>query len=116
MQNNNLKRLEERKQALELEINRLQTDIDSSIESVKDEVAQNLDPREIIKKYPLRSLGVSLIVGMMFARSGKKNNVYGTGMGSMLSLELKRMITQRGVSLLGDFVDNKISSKRENKD
>lgn len=116
MENKNLNRLEKRKQALELEISRLQTDIESSIESVKEEVSNSLDPREIIKKYPLRSLGASLIIGMMLSRSGKKNNEHGTGMGSMLSLELKRMLTQRGVSLLANYIDNKITSKRENKD
>ena len=114
MENKNLKRLEERKQALELEITRLQTDIDSSIESVKDEISQNLDPREIIKKYPLRSLGISLIVGVMLARLGKNNKAIGTGATSMLGFELKRMLTQKGVSLLADYVDNKISPKREN--
>ncbi len=116
MANQNISKLERKKQELENEITRLQTDLDDSIESVKEGVVQNLDPKSTIRKYPLPALGISLVLGYMLGHTRKRRFSGQDSVGTLLGSELKRMITKKGISLITDYVENKITNERKPQD
>ncbi len=116
MANQNISKLERKKQELESEITRLQSGLDDSIESVKEGVVQNLDPKSTIRKFPLPALGISLVVGYMLGHSRKRGYESQNSVGNLLGSELKRMITKKGISLITDYVESKISSDKNPQD
>lgn len=108
MNKKELNKLEQRKKELELEIARLQTEVDVSIGELKDGINDLLSPKELIKKYPLKSITISLLTGYMLANSTKnKGSINSNGLKAMLSFELKRLVTQKLISLLTEFIENK---------
>lgn len=113
MANQNISKLEKKKQELESELIRLQNGLDDSIESVKEGVVQNLDPKSTIRKYPLPAVGLSLVMGYMLGHTRKKRYGNQDSVGSLLGTELKRMITKKGISLITDYVESKISNERK---
>lgn len=110
MDDKNLKKLEERKRNLEIEIARLQSSLDTSIDSVKEEIAQKIDPKEIIRKHPLKSLGLSVLTGFLLA--GRNRDRTQTGAGALAGQELKRLLISRGIGLLAEYLDEVISARK----
>ena len=51
MSSSRVSEIEKKKVELENELVRIQEGIDKSIDGVKEEVAENLDPKTIIRKY-----------------------------------------------------------------
>ncbi len=116
MANQNISKLEKKKQELENELVRLQHGLDDSIESVKEGVVENLDPKSTIRKYPLPALGISLVIGYMLGHSRKRRFDSQDSVGTLLGTELKRMITKKGISLFTDYVESKITNERKPQD
>ncbi|HET8864744.1 MAG TPA: hypothetical protein VFM80_03530 [Gracilimonas sp.] len=114
--------LEKKKQKLEEELVRIQGGIDKSIDEVKEGVSSNMDPKNIIRKYPLPVVGASLVVGFLLGKnrknteriSSKNHNTYGVS-DSGITRELKRVLAKKGLSLLLDYLDDKVASLKEKK-
>ena len=53
MANKKLSEIEKKKQELEQELAEIQSGLDKSIDDVKEGVTTNLDPKNLIRKYPL---------------------------------------------------------------
>jgi len=104
--------IEKKKQELENELVRIQEGIDRSIDEVKDEVAENLDPKTIIRKYPLHILGASILAGFLLGRP-KTKGYNSSGSSSLLASEIKKALTKKGLSMLGEILDEKLNSKRD---
>lgn len=115
-----LSNLEKKKQELEEELIRIQGGIDKSIDEVKEEVSSNMDPKNLIKKYPLPIVGVSIVAGFLLGRerknyrrtSSKRYNSDSVS-DSGIAKEIKRMLAKKGLSLLMDYLDDKVTSLKE---
>jgi hypothetical protein len=118
-----LSNLEKKKKELEEELVRIQNGIDKSIDDVKEGVSSNMDPKNVIRNYPLPIVGASLVVGFLLGRerkysgriSSKRSNTGNSFSDSGISRELKRIIAKKSLSLLMDYLDDKVASLKENK-
>ena len=117
MSKEKLSNLEKKKQQLENELANIQNGLDKSIDSVKEGVSDNMDPKNLIKKYPLPIVGASVVIGFLLGRSGdSKDSVpkrYSSSSDSAISKEIKKMIAKKGLSLFLDFLDGKVASLKE---
>lgn len=102
--------IEKKKQELENELVRIQEGLDKSIDEVKLDVAESLDPKNIIRKYPLHVVGAAVVVGFLI---GKPKSIKSSGSESLIASEIKKAITKKGLSLLTEFIDTKLNSSRE---
>lgn len=113
---------EQKKKELEAELSRIQTDIDQALDQVKTDVTSTVDPKEIIKKYPLPVVGAAFVIGAILGASGgkssSKRNGKGkdTSIGGMLFTELKRLAIKKGVDMLGKRIDNSLTSRNSESD
>lgn len=106
-------KLEQKKQELEKELEKIQGELDQSIDEVRTEVSSSLDPKTIIRKYPLSLVGASALLGFLLGHKGKgSSKSSGTGdFGSVLASELKRLATRKAVSFATDYVEDLIDEK-----
>ena len=118
MSEEKLSNLEKKKQQLENELANIQNGLDKSIDSVKEGVSDNMDPKNLIKKYPLPLVGASIVVGFLIGRNkdsspGSSPRRYSSGSDSAISKEIKRMLAKKGLSLFLDFLDGKVAALKE---
>lgn len=114
--------LEKKKQELEQELANIQNGIDKSIDEVREGVSTNMAPKNIIRKYPLPIVGVSVVAGFLLGRGRKysstsASNSYSShrDAGSAISKEIKRMLAKKGLNLLLDYLDEKVAALKEKK-
>lgn len=109
---NSIPELEARKKQLEQEIVALRSGLEHSIEDVKETVQNNVReysrPETWVKKYPLATVGVSLVAGLLIGRaiSGKARKAVRavskqvTGSGGVSGIEPKPARPSKGASLM----------------
>lgn len=108
--------IDKKKKELQSNLVKIQEGLDHSIEEVKENVSQRLNPKEVLKKYPLQVLGASLIIGFLI---GRPENVAGRNSSSSNSItgsigrSLKKRITQKAVDTALDFIEEKLSDAKE---
>jgi hypothetical protein len=94
-----------RKEKLESELQHIQSQLESTLEDIRDDVTARISPLYWIKKYPLRAAGIALAAGFVLARRGR-----GAGnsdsFGGLLASELKRVATQKAVGFLVNTIEN----------
>lgn len=98
--------IDEKKKALEEEINALKSELDESLNSVSREVEHSFEPKQLIKKHPLKALGVSVLAGFLISYRAKAS----TNSSSVMS-SLKKEIGSRAISYLLDSMTNKSVKK-----
>tara|TARA_R110001599_G_scaffold84130_2_gene226629 strand:- start:31482 stop:31841 length:360 start_codon:yes stop_codon:yes gene_type:complete len=101
--------IEKKKIELENELTRIQEGIDKSIDGVKEEVVENLDPKTIIRKYPLHVLGASVLVGFLIGKPKSS----GSSSDSLIASELKKALAKKGLSMLSDLIEGKMNSREK---
>jgi len=127
--------IEERKKQLEVELMKLQSNIESSVSDLKEDAKKHFSLSHLVKKYPVTVLSAALVVG--FIAAGRKSSstseqrvdeTYSRPsttrpikrieptVSSLLMLELKRLITQKAISYATDYLDNFIESKTKKND
>lgn len=111
-----LSNLEKRKKELETELANIQTDLDRSIDDMKEGVTSNMDPKNIIRRYPLPAVGASILLGFFLGKERKNtpeiaSNTHSGGgtADSGISREIKKVLARKGLSLLLDYLDEKIT-------
>lgn len=119
MSNNNLTQLEKKKQALEIELTRIQSDLDRTIDGVKEDVTNSFAPKTIIRKYPLPIVGAALVLGVLAGRgkrsdSSDDNDEMEQGVGAVIGREFKNVITKKSVHFLLDYLEKRISQLKGN--
>lgn len=102
--------IQKKKIELENELIRIQEGIDKSIDGVKEGVVESLDPKTIVKKYPLHVLGASILVGFLI---GKPKGASSSGSGSLIASEIKKALTKKGLSILGEIIEGKVNSREK---
>lgn len=112
-----LSNLEKKKKELENELARIQDGLDKSIDEVKEGVSDSVDPKNIIKKYPIPIVGASLVIGFLLGRKRKDAQPLASksyrSSDSPMARELKRIVAKRGLSLLLDFLDDKVATLKQ---
>ena len=122
MANKKLSQIEKKKQELEQELAEIQNGLDRSIDDVKEGVSYNLDPKNIIRKYPLPVVGASILLGFLIGKEPKKRPRVSSRSNddlvrpeSRIVAELKRVLAKKGMSILLDILDQKIANIKEQK-
>jgi hypothetical protein len=117
------KDIEKKKQELQANLVRLQAGLDKSIDEVKEDVSHSLSPKEIIKKHPLPTVGLSIVVGFLLGSSGSskkevKKVKYSDDddVVSSISKSLKKRLTQKAVDVVLDLVEQKLSERNSTSD
>lgn len=105
MSSKRISEIEKKKVELENELVRIQEGIDKSIDGVKDEVAESLDPKTIIRKYPLHVVGASILVGFLIGKP--KSSSASTGTSSLIASEIKKALAKKGLSVLSEIIEGK---------
>lgn len=102
--------IQKKKIELENELTRIQEGIDKSIDGVKDGVLESLDPKTIVKRYPMHVLGASLLIGFLI---GKPKGSSTSGSSTLIASEIKKALTKKGVSILGEIIEGKVNSREK---
>lgn len=110
MANDRVTEIQKKKVELENELARIHEDLDKSIDSVREEVADSLAPKTIVRKYPLHVLGASIIIGFLI---GKPKSASSLNSSSLIASEIKKAFTKKGLSMLGDIIEGKINSREK---
>ena len=59
--------LDNKKKEIQAEVDGLQSDIDSRINSIKKQITETLSVTELVKKHPLESVGIATLIGFVLA-------------------------------------------------
>lgn len=116
MADNDLDELEKKKQQLEKELKQIQDELDDSIDQVRHDVSSQLDPKTIIKKYPLPTVGASVLLGYLIGYRRKSNTESSTSSGDFsnaLLSEIKRLATRKAVSFATDYLEKVLNKKAD---
>lgn len=104
--------IEKRKKELQDELKRIQNELDHSIDEVRVDVSSRLDPKTLIKKYPLSSVGVSLLLGFLAGKGSGKGESSTlprseeNKLGSMIWDEFKSSATKKAIRVLFNYIDD----------
>lgn len=118
MAKDQIDKLEKKKQELQSELDELHNEIDNSF----DDVSAQLNPKSIIRKYPLPIVGASALLGLLLGHkrnSSEKSNSSDKqvsrdgGFTSTLLSELRRRATRRAISFATDYIESIIERKAE---
>lgn len=115
MAKDNIDKLEQKKQELKRELESIQNELDDSFEGVRSDMSSKLDPSEFIKKHPLPTVGLSILVGFLAGtiKSSGSGNSLGPPMAAILWNEIKKIGTKKAVSFITDYTEKKLMDKRE---
>lgn len=105
-----LDKLEEKKKALEQELENIQEELDHSFDKVRDDVSDSLAPSEVIKRYPLPAVGISVLVGFLASHQSKSGSS-GHEAGSLLFSEIRRLLTKKGITLASSYIEELLSEE-----
>lgn len=115
MAKDQIDKLEQKKQELEKELQQIQGELDNSLDEVRNDVSSSLDPKTIIRKYPLAIVGASTLVGFLLGHKGKSSSkssssTSGEFSGALLA-ELKRLATRKAISFATDYIEEVLDKK-----
>jgi ElaB/YqjD/DUF883 family membrane-anchored ribosome-binding protein len=111
-----------RKQKLQQEIDLIEQKYSKKATKLSNGIQNTLKPIQTIRDNPLKSLGISVAVGLVLGLSGRRkrsstktSSTYDRGSGSsdsgfssLLMSELKRMAAKRAMMYISDIVDRKV--------
>lgn len=118
-----VKEIQLRKQKLQQEIDLIEEKYSGKATKVSRGIQNTLKPIQKIRDNPLKSLGISIAIGVVLGLSGRSrrpsskshtsDNGNGSGKGdsgfsSLLMSELKRMAAKRAMMYISDIVDRKV--------
>lgn len=115
MAKDHIDELEKKKQELEAELNQIQDELDNSLDQVRTDVSKSLNPKQMIRKYPLPVVGASLLAGFLIGHKGKSGNTKssaGEFSGALLA-ELKKLATKKAISFATDYVEEMLEQKAD---
>lgn len=115
---NSHKDIEKKRLELQSNLARIQQDLDRSIDEVKDDVSESLSPKEMIRRYPLPALGLSIVAGFLLGNgltskgSGSHGSTKEDDVVSSISRSLKKRLAQKAVDTVLDYVEGRLSDNK----
>lgn len=117
-----VKEIQLRKQKLQQEIDLIEEKYSSKATKVSKGIQNTLKPIQTIRDNPLKSLGISIAIGVVLGLSGRSKRTSSksrsdsgdssgkgdSGFSSLLMNELKRMAAKRAMMYISDIVDRKV--------
>jgi len=117
-----VKEIQLRKQKLQQEIDLIEQKYSNKATKVSQGIQNTLKPIQTIRNNPLRSLGISIAIGVVLGLSGRSKRTSSksqsddgersgngdSGFSSLLMNELKRMAAKRAMMYISDIVDRKV--------
>lgn len=112
-----------RKQKLQDEIDLIEEKYSKKVTKISSGIQNTLKPIQTIRNNPIKSLGISIAVGVVLGLSGRSKKTSesspssstggqsgggDSGFTSMLMSELKRMAAKRAMLYISDIVDRKV--------
>ena len=115
MAKDHIDELEKKKQELEAELHQIQNELDTSLDQVRTDVSKKLDPKEMIRKYPIPVVGASMLLGFLVGHKGKSStskSSAGEFSGALLA-ELKKLATKKAISFATDYIEDILEEKAD---
>lgn len=115
MAKDHIDELEQKKQELEAELHQIQRELDHSLDRVRDDVSSKLDPKEMIRKYPVPAVGISVLIGFLLGHKGKPNRSASSSgdVSNALLSELKKVATKKAISFATDYLEEMLERKAD---
>lgn len=112
--------IRKRKKNLEDDLELLEGNIENRISGVRKKVLGTLQPIEVIKRNPIKSVGTSIILGFAIGMLGHEkstgehevSNPHKEKLTSLLFSEIKRVAARKAASYLSEFIDERMSSRK----
>jgi predicted transcriptional regulator len=118
-----IKNIRKRKEKLKQEIRELQDELDESIHEARDDLSTRLKPRNLIREYPLTSVGLTFLAGFLLGprdndsgssktvkRKSSTDRGSSNGVSAHMWSEIKRSVSKRAVRLLMEYLDDIIAA------
>lgn len=107
-------KLEKKKLELEQQLGQIQGELDHTIDQVREDMNTKLDPKTIIKKYPLPIVGGAALIGFILGhkRNSSGKSSAGNVSGALLA-ELKKLATRKAISFATDYVEEMLEEKAD---
>ena len=118
MSKDKLDEIEKKKRELQAELDRIQHELDHSLDEVRSDVSNRLQPSEFIKRYPLPVVGLSVLAGFLVGhsrrptQSSSESRSREDGFSSALISELKKLATRKAISFATDYIESLISDSK----
>ncbi|MFU8861171.1 MAG: hypothetical protein ACNA8K_12200 [Cyclonatronaceae bacterium] len=100
-----------RKEKLESELQHIQSQLESTLEDIRDDVTARVNPVYWIKKYPFRAAGLAVATGFLLARKGRGPG-NSESFAGLLASELKRVATRKAVDFLVNSIENQLEREK----
>lgn len=123
-----MREIRERKEKLRGDLELLESGFENRISKVSSIVPANLNPVKAIRKHPLKSVGLSVLFGIVAGvatGSGKKKSQStekqepgsssSQGFTSMVFNELKRVAAYRTATYISELLENRMAGNKENR-
>lgn len=106
--------LETRRKELQRELQSLEQSLEDNFESLQTEVNDRLTPAYWVRRHPLKTVGLAVVLG--FIASGKKNSeaVAGTTMAAAVIAALKSVAARKIVDHVVKLVEDETSGSVHN--
>ena len=124
--NKSMNEIRQRKKKLRDDLDFLESGFENRISKVSSMIPGNLNPVETIRKHPLKSVGLSILLGAVAGvafGSGKKkrrnseeiesDSASSQGFSSMVFNELKRVAAFRTASYISEMLENSLAGDKE---
>jgi len=115
MAKDHIDELEQKKQELEAELNQIQRELDNSLDKVRTDMSRNLNPKQMIRKYPLPVVGASMLLGFLVGHKGKSGNAKSSAgeVSDAIFGELKKIATKKAISFATDYIEEILEKKAD---
>lgn len=113
MSTNKKNEIEKRKEQLENELQELESELDDNLLHARKDITNYLNPKKLVKEYPLQSVGVSILLGYLSGKSSNRNSAKSTKntqeptMVDLVWKEVKKDASKKLVKLLLSYLDKK---------
>lgn len=124
----NIVEIQLRKQKLQDEIDSIEQKYSKKATKISNGIQKTLKPIKTIRENPLKSVGVSIALGVIVGLSGRRkkksdtsssdypvsSGTSGTGFTNLLMSELKRMAAKRAMMYISDIIDQRVMPEIRN--
>lgn len=101
----NIGDLEARRIALQNELRQLESSLERNFETLQDDVNDRMTPTFWVKKYPLRTVGLAVLVGFLAGSRDKSDVAKGTTVVAAVVAALKAVAARKIVDQVVKIVE-----------
>ncbi|MEX0778304.1 MAG: hypothetical protein WD491_06910 [Balneolales bacterium] len=109
--------MNDRKKELEQELEAIQNEIEDSLSEIRNDIHSWTDPRYWIHRYPLHTVGTSLVVGLLLSQAigRSKKSSEGPGLSSLFFTEIKKFASRSAANYVVKIIEENVERTRRAK-